>query len=317
MNQFKLYLLVFFVFPYSLRGQVHDDVGLKFLSQLSQEGRFQELVETAKPLLAGYSLSPVEQGKAWTYLGHAYQQEGDLKDAVPAYEKALEIMSRNGEDRPEYATTLSAFSSLYLDMNQPDVAKHILQRTLRLYEKQHNHAGMAMIWSNLGTIAVGRSAKGEAHKCVERAQHEVELAGDLGEDYYASFSSMQARLSELDGDASAAIPEYQHAISLWEHAHGPQHPEVGWLNVLLGRAYLEAGDIAQANEKTRKGWDMIAATLGSDNAKFMLAEIAYANVLEALNEHSRASAMRSEANARLSIVSRDCMQCRISAAALR
>src|ERR1700722_10893935 len=254
MNRIKLYSLILVLYPCVLLNAQHNDKELERLSQLSGQGQFRELIDTAKPLLnspnSNTALNPLEQGKAWTYVGYAYEEEGDFTNAVPSYEKALEIMGRNGEDTKNYATTLSTFSSLYLQMGQPETAKRMLLRSLRIYEGNHDHAGMAMTWSNLGMIAVSRNLKHEAHKCVERAIHESELTHDLEDDYFSSLSSTQARLFELDGNPAAAVSAYEHSLALWEHAHGEQHPEVGWLNILLGKACLEAGNISKANEKT-------------------------------------------------------------------
>lgn len=321
MKRITLLLLVWIVFPNALPGQEprlgHGNAEVAAISELSRQGRFRELIDAAKPLLAAQTLSPLDEGKAWTYMAHAYQQEGDFKDAVPAYENALKAAGRSGEKNDEYATALSAFSGLYLDMGQPDIAQHMELRTLKIYEGMHDHTGMAMTWSNLAAIAASRNQEREGRKFVEHAMHEAGLGGNLPEDYFASLASTQGRITELEGDPAGAIPQYQRALALWKHAHGEWHPEVGWLDVLLAKAYLEAGNIDQANTKTREGLNLLAASFGPENNKYLLAEVVYARVLDARNEHAQAVAVREEANAKLNATSRECLQCRISVAALR
>ena len=125
MNRIGSYVLIFILSSCALLSEDPKDTRPEPLSQMSRQGRFRELVEAAKPLLDGSDLNPLERGKAWTFVGYAYQQQGDFSDAIPAYEKALQIISGNGEETQEYATALSAFSGLYLDMGQPEIAQRV------------------------------------------------------------------------------------------------------------------------------------------------------------------------------------------------
>ena len=237
--------------------------GLDYLEQLSQHNQLPQLIQAANSLLANQKLAPAERGMALTYLGHAYQKGGDFHTATEDYEKALAILERDGLHPAEYATTLAALATLYADMGQTDTAKHVLLRSVHLFEKDGDHAQIAMIWNDLATIAADKHSSREAHRCMALAIAETQRATAVNPDETSILLTTQAWIAQIDGDPRTAIADYQHALDLWKQSHGDQHPDTGWLYVLLGGAYLEAHDIASAREITSRGLNLLEASLRS------------------------------------------------------
>ena len=295
-----------------------QDPALANLSELSRRGELPQLIQSANSLLATAKLTPTDQGIALTYLGHAYQQGGDFTKATAYYEKALAIIDRDGQHPDEYATTLGTLATLYAELGQIDTAKHVLRRSVRMFEKDGAHAQVAMIWDDLATIAADERSRREAHRCIARSLAESQRATNITPDETAAQAATEASIAELDGDAHAAIFDYQHSLALWKQSHEDQHPQTAWLYVLLGDAYVQAGDLADARETTHRGLSLLEASSGHQSLRYFAAELAYSKVLEASGAHDEASRLRTEAQAGLSTSpGRQQAQGEISISALR
>lgn len=61
------------------------------------------------------------------------------------------------------------------------------------------------------------------------------------------------------------------------------------LYVLLGGVYLKAGDIASARQMTSQGMNLLEATYGRQNPRYLAAELTYSKVLDASGSHDEAS----------------------------
>jgi tetratricopeptide (TPR) repeat protein len=296
-----------------------QNTALANLSQLSRHNQLPQLIQAANSLLANQKLEPAERGIALTYLGHAYQKGGDFQTATGYYEKALAILERDGLHPSEYATTLGALATLYAEMGQMDTAKHVLLRSMHLFENDRDHHDqIAILWSDLATIAADKHSSREAHKCMALAIAETQRATNVSPDETSALLTTQARIAQIDGDPRTAIADYQHALDLWKQSHADQHPDTGWLYVLLGGAYLQAGDLAGARDTTHRGLSVLQASSGPQSPRFFAAELAYAKVLEASGSHDEASRLRKEAEAGLhASPARQQAQSEISISALR
>ena len=84
-----------------------------------------EQLDTAEPALVNaHRLSPGE--RRWSYyLGHLYQEKGNLSEAATWFEKALEL-------KPTDFPTLIWLTSAYIDMGQPETAAPLLERARSL-----------------------------------------------------------------------------------------------------------------------------------------------------------------------------------------
>jgi len=230
----------------------------------------------------------------------------------------LHLLENKGPNAAAYAATLSTFATLYRDMGKLEAAMRREARALSLYEREGNHAGAAVACSCLADLALRRKLIPKARSYLARALQEANLAsGRLDDDCFASLSSKQAWLAELDHNPTAAISGYQHALALREPLHGEQHPAIGLDLMRLGKAYAEAGDISSALENMRKGLDILGQTEGLHSASYLIAETAYVQVLDASGAHSQARELKTKTEEALNNLYRNqCAQCRISVAAL-
>jgi tetratricopeptide (TPR) repeat protein len=287
------------------------------LADLSRRGQLPQVIEAANSLLADDKLAPSDQGIVLIYLGFAYQQQGEFTKATNSYERALAVVNRDGQHPSDYAATLATLATVYAQIGQIDTAKHVLLRSVHLFENESNHAGAAMIWNDLATIAADQHSRGEAHKDMARSIAESKLANiDVGE--LAALATTEGRIAELDQDPRTAVRDYEHALDLWKQTHHDQEQRTAWLYVLLGGAYLQAGDISNARETTRQGLAMLEASSGRETPRYFAAELSYSKILDASGAHDEASRLRKEAQSSLnSGTDRQRAQSEISVAALR
>ena len=291
---------------------------LATISDLVRRGQFTQVIETANPLLATGKLPPANEGVVCVYLGYAYQQRGEFTKATASYEKALTVINRDGQHPTDYAAALATLAAVYAEIGQFDTAKHVLLRSVHLLEDANDHAGAAMIWNNLATIAAERHSRGESHKDMARSIAESKLANDITTSELAALATTEGRIAELDGDPRTAISHFQHALELWQQSHQDQQPKTAWLYVLLGSAYLQASDVSNARVNTARGLSMLEASSGRETPRYFAAQIAYSKVLDASGAHDEASRLRKDAQAALDTgTDRQRAQSQVSVAALR
>jgi len=280
------------------------NTSLAALGDLSRRGQLPQVIQAANSLLASDKLPPVDQGMVLTYLAYAYQQHGEFTQATANYEKALAVVNRDGQHRSEYAATLATLATVYAQTGQVDTAKHVLLRSAHMFEKENDHSGAAMIWNDLATIAADRHSRKESHKYMARSITESQLASDITPGELASLATTEGKIAELDGNPRAAISDYEHSLDLWKQTNLDQQQRTAWLYVLLGEAYLQAGDIANARESTSRGLALLEATSGRQTLRYLSAQIIYSNVLDASGSHEEASTLRNEAQTAMKADSR-------------
>lgn len=291
---------------------------LASLADLSRRGQLPQLIDTANSLLSTNKLAPTDQAMALVYLGYAYQQRGEFTKATANYGKALTIVDRDGQHSSEYAATLATLATVYSQIGQIDTAKHILIRAVGMFESENDHAGAAMVWNDLATIAAEHNSRSDAHKFMERSIAESKLANNMASGELASITTSEGRISELDGNPRIAISDYQHALELWKQTGKDQQPREAWLDVLLGNAYLQAGDTVNALASTKRGLAMLEATSGRQTVRYLAAELVYSKVLDATGAHDQAATLRKEAQSGMNTsTDRQRAQSQISVSALR
>lgn len=291
---------------------------LASLADLSRRGQLPDVIQAANSLLANNTLPLADQAMALIYLGYAYQQRGEFTKATANYERALAIVDRDGHHPSDYAATLATLATVYAQIGQTDTAKHVLLRSVHLFEDENDHAGAAMVWNDLATIAAEQHSRGDAHKDMARCIAESQLATNMTTGELAALATTEGRIAELENNPRSAISDYRHALDLWNQTQKDQQQRIAWLYVLLGNAYLEAGDLAHARETATHGLDLLEASSGHQTVKYLAAELVYSKILDASGSHEEASSLRKQAQSGMSTATdRQGAQSTISINALR
>jgi tetratricopeptide (TPR) repeat protein len=281
------------------------------------QGHFEETAHQMKPLLESGQLTERERGRGWTLLGWVYQNQGQFQQAMSAYENAIRILGDRSENASDFALALTDFGTLYRDMRQFDAAAQMEMHALQVEQKIGNHGDLALIYVNLADLEVGLKHIKKAQSWLEESVRESKLASNLDESFYAYVASSEASLAELKGNTPSAIAGYQLEIERLTHSLGEQNFTLGWAYMLLGKAYLENGDVRAALGNMRKGCSILLQTVGGDNPRYFVAQIAYAQALDFAGMHAEAIQTRTDAEQKLTILYKEqCVQCRITALGL-
>jgi tetratricopeptide (TPR) repeat protein len=296
----------------------NSDSAIASLINLSRRGQFAQLIQGANSLLAEEKLAPADQGLVLLNLGYAYQQRGQFTSATAAYEKALTVINSDGKHSSDYGVVLDALGNLCAELGQIDTAKHMLLQSVHLFESEGNHAGAAFAWNHLANIAAELHSRRETRKDMAHILAEAKLVNNLTPAELATITTTEGRVAELDGDPHTAIADYQRALELWNQTHKDQQHKTAWLYVLLGGAFLEAGDIPSARDAASRGLTMLEEGSGRESPRYLAATLSYSKILDASGAHSEATTLRQQAQAALNTATdRQRAQSSISINALR
>ena len=298
------------------QNNVHEQLYQSML--LEQAGEHDRVISVVPALLMSEALSPQERGRGWVLLGAAYQAKGDFAQAQSSYDRAIRIFEGDESFAEDYAATLKNYAGLYRDLWQSSSAIKVLEKTIPIYKKLGNHSGLASSYAMLGELELNLDHRRKSSEYLSQALEEAKLANETNDDLMATISSTQAWLALKEGDARAAISGYEHAVELWQHKHGEEHSLTGWGYVLLGKAYAQIGQDSNALAKMSKGIDILRRSVGEGNPQFLVAEDAYARLLDRSGEHAKASVLKKNSQMGLAnLYHGKCVSCQISILALR
>ena len=227
------------------------------------------------------------------------------------------MLDGHREYAANHAAALDNFARLYLDMGYPHIAVRMEGSVLRAYGGLGDHANVARSCVTLASLEINEDHRRKGKKYLERALRETKPASELDQDFFAQVSSTQGWLALLGGDTAAAISDYTYAFRLWTAAHGENHILTGWGYMLLGKAYAQAGQNAVALDEMQKGLRILEQSAGSNNAKYLAAEITYSQVLDQSGTHMESVRLKDAAEQALGQLNRGaCTRCSISVVAL-
>lgn len=284
---------------------------------LEKEGRRAPAIAELRTLLDSGTLDAPGTAKAWNILGLAYQDEGDFPSSRHAYEMSLNIFKTLQENTRDYAMVLDDLGELLVASRQFEDADKITKKALALYLKLEDHGGIARASCNLAAIAFNQKHIAKGSKYLDRAVKEAALATGLDNDDRAAIASLQGWQAQLNADYPRSIKSYRQALDLWK-LHGGEHPYVGWGYLLLGDAEAAAGEFTVSVDDMKQGIAILDRALGPQNPRYLMAELAYSQVLDAAGSHAEAAQIKASAEPLLQAIYRkQCAGCTVSVASWR
>ncbi len=313
----SILLLIPLSLALSLSAQADLQQRFRAAIELCTEGHFEEATEVARLVLDSAQLTQTDRGKAYIILGSALQHQGKFQEAMTAYENAIQILKGRDESVADYASALSLLGSLLRDMRQFDAAAQMELHALQVDRQIDNHEGIAVDCASLADLELGLKHTRKAQAWLDKAMKESQLAPALDDAFYAFITSSQAWLAQLRGHERAAVDGYAKEIGYLTHSYGDENPQVGWAYMLLGKAHLNEGNVSDALINMRKGRAILGETVGTNNPRFLLAQVEYAQALESYGLRAEAIQIRSDAETKLkAFYQEQCVDCRITAMAL-
>jgi len=285
---------------------------------LSQQGRYEQLIDTLTPFLNSSAMDTAQRSKALTLVAVAYQASGNFSESQRTLDKALSLLRNHPQYVSDYADVLANLSILYRDIGDVDAVKRTAEKARRLYQQVNSHAGLVAIDVVLGENSLNQRKPAEAARYLAQAQQESAQVNELGDDYRIAITDLQAAIALLEGHPTLAQAGYRQSLDLRIQFNGKQHPGTGWGYMLLGKADLRAGDIQSALANMRQGLAILAEANGSGRVAYLYSEVAYSEALAADGQRSQAKQVKADAMQALSTLFRDqCTSCQINVAAFR
>src|SRR6201999_319265 len=97
---------------------------------LERQGQYAQAIHDVQLITGSNVLSRVDQGKALTLLGYAYQESGQYQLAEGAFEKALNSFEDDTQHLADLANALNFFAGLYQTIGQPQMAGKMWSKAL-------------------------------------------------------------------------------------------------------------------------------------------------------------------------------------------
>jgi tetratricopeptide (TPR) repeat protein len=287
---------------------------------LDQQGRFDAVIMIARSVTdaAPAGVNDIELGRAYLLLGLAYEQTGNVNESERAYERSLRLLEPHREAVDDYASGLENFAGLYIETGRLEAAGKMWLSSLQLRQQIGDHAGVVRSLLDLTGFDLSQQRIREARKYFKRAEQEVKSVRDLTDDDFALFFETKGWLAMSEGNTSAAVADYRHALEITRRSRGEHHWITGWEAMLLGKAYAGNGDLNEAMDQMRQGLTILEQALGPNSSKSVIAKIAYSQLLDRAGLHSEAANLKAAAeSATRQMYAGQCVGCTINVAGFR
>jgi len=318
MTHIEKTLLTLFLACSPMFAQENPHERLRAALVFEKHGQFDKAIIITKEVIASSQLTGVERGRACIILGLAYETEGWFPEAQHAFDQALRILENDAVHVSDYASALSNYAGLYIDVGGLKEAAVMWHKALDLQLQTGDQAAAMRTLTNLAGLSIAQKRLHEAGDWLKKASAEMKLIQDLADDDLAVFFETQGWLALAQGHSSAAVAAYRRALELSRRNRGERHWLTGYEQLLLGKALARFGDLSQALADMRQGLAILGCALGRTNPKYFAAEIAYAQVLDQAGSHAAAGQLRANAEqASKDFYGSQCVGCTINVAAFR
>ena len=288
--------------------------------KLSNQGEFAQVIRVLEPLVQSSSgaLDDVSRGRAWNFLGPAYEALGNYEAARRSYEAAIQLLRTHPAASSIRASALNNLGSLEIYLGQIKAAETALRKAKGLYAEADDRAGLAEVATNLALLALSRNDMHAARSFLVDAFREAERTKDLNNSDRAEMYSIKGNLAARDHDFAAAVLDYQQSIDFWTRARGPKCYFIALEYTMQADAYREIGDYNKAKSDITAAILLLEQTVGRNTGMYAVTELAYARLLRATGATAEAGQTEAAAKALLKAMrSQQCNGCSLSAAGFR
>ena len=304
--------------------------GLSALAQSSEQGQYGEAVKAfqhgdsstvvrlLEPITRADDLRGVELGKVWLLLGSSYRAEAKYDQAQHAYDAAIRLLKDDPLAAKEYEVVLRESGALSRELGDLGQAEKWQRMSLKLSERNHDHAEIARACEGLSEISLDRGRLNDGERYIKQAEDEAHLTSEFDEDDRAYLAQLQGWIARKRGDAQHAIDDYQQSVALFTSRYGENFALTGWGYVLLAGAYDQSGMMDEALEAARRGTTILEHTAGIHDPRYAIAEVRYAAMLNKAGQRRLAAQLKTDGEATLhEIQQARCVGCTINVAAFR
>ena len=310
-------LLMFAAVFTPLTGESNPHEKLVAAYALQSAGEAEGAANEAIRLIDSGALDALDDGRAWILIGLCREEQGRYSEAQHALETAVPML-RDRQAARDYASVLDDFGHLFRTMGRLDESVEMRKKAIAAFQEIGDRNGLARAYFNMASLDLDRRKMGDCKRHIAMALDEIAHGANLDEDDLAAGYSIRAQLALHHREFKEGVDDDEKALTLWQHAHGENHPATGWGYVLLSWAYEEAGRREEALTRAREGVAILERAVGTKNPTYLHAEVIYAGLLDRAGDRAQATEMRTAANeALLELNRRQCAGCTVSAMSFR
>jgi CHAT domain-containing protein/tetratricopeptide (TPR) repeat protein len=226
--------------------------------------------------------------------GWALKENGQLKEAVPYMEKALELATRAyGKDHPNVAVILNDLAIVYQAMSQYTKAEMTYQRALKIREDKlgKNDPDVANTLNNLGTLYqdMGQNAKAEP-LLLRSLQIREDKLGKNDPDVANSLNNLGTLYQDM-GQNAKAEPLLLRGLQIREDKLGKNHPDVANSLNNVANLYEEMGQYAKAEHFYQRSLQIREDKLGKNHPDVANSLTNLAGLYRAMGQYAKAESL--------------------------
>jgi tetratricopeptide (TPR) repeat protein len=139
MKYLSKYLLALFFAGSLVFAQANPQEQLHSALVLEQQGQFNQVISTLKPLMDSNRLTGYPLSTATMLLGAAYGSLGNFVEAQRSLDSALRLLEHDPQHVTEYATALQKYAGLYCETGHLDAAQSLWLKALKLHQGLGDH----------------------------------------------------------------------------------------------------------------------------------------------------------------------------------
>jgi tetratricopeptide (TPR) repeat protein len=287
--------LLILIHCFRLMGQNSPATAFAHAIDLIERGQSASAIEILRPLADIESRTPAERARIQTTLGFAYKQGGQFALARQCYERALTDIGNTAASDPDRATILDYFASLETDTGDLSSAEGLFLQALEIDKRLADHERLTTLYTHLAGLEIQKRRFKEARRHLDLAVHEQEQAGASNPGSLADLYVTKGWLAGVNNHHDEAVDDYSQALAAARKSYGEDHPLVGWSYLLLGKAQGESGDLSQGLAAMGKGLSILKNTVGTNDARYLVGEMAYSKLLDRAGRHEEAQRLSAEA----------------------
>ena len=202
------------------------------------------------------------------HLGWVKDAQGDYKEALLYYEKALDMMQKTiPANHGRLATTYGNIGTVYSKMGEYDRALLYHEEALHMQQatRPANHPDLATSHNNIGWVYSQMGQYSTALLYCDKALHMRQAIRPINHpDLATSHSSIGAVYSKM-GEYEKALSYYEKALDVQQKTLPADHPDLSTSHNNIGSVYSDMGEYLKALSHHEKALDMWQKTLPADH----------------------------------------------------
>jgi len=214
--------------------------------------------------------NPNERDQAHYYhcLGLIKYQQGDYKEALRYYERAISIEEKILSPTDSLlATSYNNIGMVYYSMGEYSQALSYYNKSLAIYEKTlpANHPDFAQSYNNIGTVYLNMGEYSQALSYYNKSLAIYEKNLPANHPSLATSNNNIGLVYDNMGEYSQALSYFKKSLVIREKTLPPDHPDLATSNNNIGLVYYNMGEYSQALSYFSKSLAIYEKTLPANH----------------------------------------------------